>query len=208
MLRQIEKNGKNRGATPLATGAGSTGESASEFFRFAIIAILIVVPIRLFVAQPFVVSGASMVPSFENGNYLIIDELSYWFEEPKRGEVIIFRFPSNPKKFLIKRVAALPGETILIKDDTVTIKNNVYPEGVLWEQGAIATSGRAAQQTVTLDADEYFVLGDNRDESADSRLWGPLQRDYIIGRPLVRLYPIPQIGFFPGAWREKVDETH
>lgn len=176
-------------------------ESWAEFLRFAALAAAIVIPIRLFIAQPFVVSGASMVPTFDNGHYLIIDEVSYRFEEPKRGEVVVFRFPPEPSKFLIKRIAGLPGETVLIQNDTVTIKNKERPEGFLWQQGEIHGSGRRARQSVTLGEDEYFVLGDNRDESADSRLWGALKREGIIGRPLIRLFPVTEIELFPGEWK-------
>lgn len=175
-------------------------ESWTEFLRFAALAAAIVIPIRLFIAQPFVVSGASMVPAFESGHYLIIDEVSYRFEEPKRGEVVVFRFPLEPDKFLIKRIAGLPGETVEIHDESVIIKNRTHPQGFFWQQGEISGGGRRASQSVTLEDDEYFVLGDNRGESADSRLWGALQRHYIIGRPLVRLFPVTQIELFPGTW--------
>ncbi len=177
-------------------------ETWLDFLRFALIATLIVVPIRLFIAQPFIVSGLSMVPNFQNGNYLIIDELSYRFEAPKRGEVIVFRFPYQQSKFLIKRIAGLPNETITIKDDTVTITNAEHPEGFVWQQGTITSSGRKADQTVTLGASEYFVLGDNRDESADSRLWGTLPRELITGRPILRLLPLSQFAFFPAVWSD------
>lgn len=175
-------------------------ESWIDFFRFAVLAALIVVPIRLFVAQPFVVSGASMVPTFDTGHYLIIDEISYRFENPKRGDVIVFRFPFDPTKFLIKRVAGLPKETITIQGDTIRIKNAAHPESFIWEQETVRESGRPAEQYITLQDDEYFVLGDNRDESADSRLWGPLKKKFIIGRPIVRLLPLKKADFFPGAW--------
>ncbi len=175
-------------------------ETWLDFLRFAALATVIVLPIRLFIAQPFIVSGASMVPNFENGNYLIIDELSYRFEEPKRGEVVVFRFPFERTRFLIKRIAGLPKETLIIKDDTITIKNAAHPEGFAWEQGTIRSSRRGAEQTVALGENEYFVLGDNRDESADSRLWGVLSRELITGRPLIRLFPLSQIGLFPGVW--------
>ncbi len=178
-------------------------ETWRDFVRFALIATAIVVPIRLFIAQPFIVSGASMIPNFQNGNYLIIDELSYRFEEPKRGEVVVFRFPYEQSKFLIKRIVGLPTETIVIEGDTITIKNATHPEGFAWEQGAITSSGRPAEQTVTLGADEYFVLGDNRDASADSRLWGALPRANITGRPIVRLFPLSKIAFFPGVWADR-----
>lgn len=175
-------------------------ESWLDLLRFAAIAAAIVIPIRLYIAQPFVVSGASMVPTFESGHYLVIDEVSYRFEEPRRGEVIVFRFPFEGKKYLIKRIAGLPGETVLIRNDSVIIKNEENPDGFSWKQGPITSSGRAANQLVTLEDDEYFVLGDNRDESADSRLWGPLKRELITGRPLLRLFPFSEIEFFPGEW--------
>lgn len=180
---------------------GSPKESLFDFVKFAILAIIVVIPIRLFIAQPFIVSGASMVPTFESGHYLIIDELSYRFEEPKRGEVIVFRFPPEPSKFLIKRIAGLPGETVSIKGTDVLIQNTEHPDGFVWKQGAISASRERGDQTVTLNAGEYFVLGDNRDQSADSRLWGALKREFIVGRPLVRLLPLSDIGVFPGEWK-------
>ncbi len=182
-------------------------EGWRDFVRFALIATAIVVPIRLFIAQPFIVSGTSMIPNFQNGNYLIIDEVSYRFEEPRRGEVVVFRFPYEPSKFLIKRIVGLPTETVVIERDTITIKNAAHLEGFVWKQGAITSSGRPAHQTVTLGADEYFVLGDNRDASADSRLWGALPRGNITGRPLVRLFPLSKIALFPGVWADRQDGT-
>ncbi len=194
-----EVEGKNASAPE--EKKASVRESAADFVKFAILAVIIVIPIRLFVAQPFVVSGASMVPTFESGHYLIIDELSYRFENPKRGEVIVFRFPPAPSKFLIKRVAGLPGETIEVRGNEVLIKNKVHPEGFLWQQGGFHSTRNQSDLTVTLGSDEYFVLGDNRGESADSRLWGKLGRGFIVGRPLLRLFPLSEIGVFPGEWK-------
>ncbi len=191
----------NAHPTPPEIKKEGAKESILDFVRFAIIAVIIVVPIRMFVAQPFIVSGASMVPSFESGHYLIIDELSYRFEEPKRGEVIVFHFPPEPTKFLIKRVAGLPGETLEIDGNVVTVKNAEYPQGFVWEQGIFNSTKDANKTTVTLGEKEYFVLGDNRGESADSRLWGTLNRKFIVGRPLIRLFPISEVSVFPGEWK-------
>jgi len=141
-----------------------------EIIRFVIITLLIVVPIRAYVAQPFIVSGLSMVPSFDNGEYLIIDELSYLLREPRRDEVIVFRYPKDPSKFFIKRIINLPGET-------VTTNNKTY----------------------TLGPDEYFVLGDNRLMSLDSRAWGPVKKSLIKGRVLFRLFPFNRLAYLPAA---------
>lgn len=176
-------------------------ESIWDFIKFAFLAVIIVIPIRLFIAQPFVVSGASMVPTFESGHYLIIDELSYRFEKPKRGEVIVFRLPAEQSKFLIKRIVGLPGETVELSGNDIRIKNESHPDGFLWEQGAFNKGRDGTRLTVVLSADEYFVLGDNRGESADSRIWGALPRELIVGRPLVRLLPLSQIALFPGEWK-------
>jgi len=133
-----------------------------EFIKFSLLAIIIVIPIRLWIAQPFIVSGNSMAPTFHNGDYLIIDELSYEVRKPERGEVIVFRYPKNPSQFFIKRIAGLPGETI----NGIILANN-----------------------------EYYVLGDNTSASSDSRYWGPVKSNLIVGRALVRLWPVSGLGF-------------
>jgi len=160
-----------------------------EFFKFTIIAVLIVVPIRLWVAQPFIVSGQSMEPNFENGQYLIIDEFSYHFREPQRGEVVVFRYPNDPSKFFIKRIIGLPGEKIEIRGNDLYIFNEQFPGGVLLEEGYLENSVYTGNLISTLDSNEYFVLGDNRPQSSDSRIWGSLKENLIIGRAWIRLWP-------------------
>lgn len=159
-----------------------------EIFKIVIIALLIVVPIRYFLFQPFIVRGASMEPSFHNGDYLLVDELSYRFREPKRGEVVVFESPLSPSQRYIKRVIALPGETIEIEDGKVIIKNGNPPKP-LDESVYLTSSQTPGDITITLQKDEYFVLGDNRDSSYDSRRWGPLPEENIIGRVFFRAWP-------------------
>ncbi len=178
----------------------------AELSRFAIIALVVVFPIRLFVAQPFIVSGASMEPTFENGQYLIVDQLSYYIDEPSRGDVVIFRYPRNPSMFFIKRVIALPGETIHIADGTVTITNDAHKNGMTLDEPYLDGVMVGVEDIVTtLDEGEYFVMGDNRDESSDSRTWGVLARDHIIGRAFLRLLPITEASIFPGAYTATTD---
>ena len=167
-----------------------------ETLKFSLIAILIVLPFRIFIAQPFLVSGASMSPNFETGHYLIVDQLSYNFQKPKRGEVIIFRYPKNPKKFFIKRVIGLPNETIILKEGVVTIQNEDNPDGFIVEEPYIKFHSKRNLE-MNLTKGEYFVMGDNRPASSDSRSWGVLSEKLIIGRALIRLFPFTKIELFP-----------
>lgn len=171
-----------------------------EIFKFSLLALLIVIPIRLFIAQPFIVSGASMDPTFETNQYLIVDQLSYRFSEPKRGEIIIFRYPKDTSKFFIKRIIGLPGETIEIRGFDVIVTNDIYPTGYSLDEPYIAEINLKRDHIkVTLKENEYFVLGDNRRASSDSRIWGPLEEEFIVGRAIVRLFPIKETEIFPGT---------
>jgi signal peptidase I len=172
----------------------------SEILNFALIALVVVLPIRMFIAQPFIVSGASMETTFSTGEYLIVDQVSYRFEEPERGDVIIFRYPKDPSKFFIKRIIGIPGDTLEIKGNVVTITNSEYPDGVILEEPYVLDMAPNTNLTETLGDDEYFVMGDNRDASSDSRMWGVLQRDKIVGRAFLRLYPFTEAGVFPGLY--------
>lgn len=175
----------------------SIKNSILEFLKFAIIAAVIVLPIRMFVAQPFIVSGMSMFPTFDDGEYLIIDELSYHFRKPIRNDVVVFHYPKNEKQYFIKRIIGLPNETVLIKDGVVTIKNQEFPEGFVLEENYLnekfSTNG-----IYTNGANDYFVMGDNRNHSSDSRIWGKVSKDLIVGRAYVRLLPIAHAAFLPG----------
>jgi signal peptidase I len=166
-------------------------ESISEILKTVIIAFLIVLPIRYFLFQPFIVQGQSMEPNFESRDYLIVDEISYRFREPKRGEVIVFSFPQNPSQKHIKRIIGLPGETITIEQGKIIISKNSQTF-VLNEKKYLSPNTHTQSQkikTITLKEDEYFVLGDNRENSLDSRYWGPLPRKNIIGRVILRVFP-------------------
>ncbi len=174
-----------------------------EIVKFVIIALIIIIPVRTFVADPFIVSGESMDFTFANGQYLIVDQLSYHFENPARGDVIIFRYPKDPSIFFIKRVIGLPGETVSITNGLVTIYNAQHPEGsssgiALLEPYVSAEHRSYDNYTTTLGPDQYFVMGDNRNESSDSRVWGPVPRANIVGRPILRLLPPSTLAVFPG----------
>lgn len=175
------------------------GSFFKDILKFGLIALVIVIPIRVYIAQPFIVSGASMYPTFDSGQYLIVDQLTYEFiEEPERGDVIVFKFPKDPSKYFIKRVIGLPGETVTLNASSVTIKNDTHPDGFILEEPYVEKRQQYRPMSVTLGQDEYFVLGDNRMESADSRIWGSLEKDLIIGRAFMRLLPLDETGVLPG----------
>ncbi len=169
-----------------------------EIATFVILAVLIVLPIRLFLAQPFVVEGESMHPTFANGDYLIVDEISYRFNAPERGDVVVFRNPGNPAVFYIKRIVGLPNESVIINRGEVTVTTTSGEKIVLDEPYVIAEDATHAKPT-HLGPDEYYVLGDNRPNSSDSRVWGALPAHDIIGKPVLRLLPPGESGFNPGA---------
>lgn len=171
---------------------------ADDLIKFALVALLIVLPVRMFVAQPFIVRGASMEPTFESGEYLIVDQLSYRFHEPERGDVIIMRYPKDPSVFFIKRVIGLPEETVELVGSAITVGKEGAPALMLSEPYVEPGRSESEYASYTLGADEYFVMGDNRIESSDSRSWGSLPRADIVGRALVRLLPVDRIAVLPG----------
>lgn len=179
-------------------------------------AVVIVIPFRIFVAQPFIVDGLSMYPTFNNGNYLIVDEISYRFQEPERGSVVVFRYPNStytplplrivkkvlgqpyePERNLIKRIIGLPGETVTIQNGRVTIINDENPNGLVLDEPYVKLPKNDTMSR-ELGDDEYFVMGDNRGASSDSRIWGALPREEIIGRPILSVIPFK---LFPGDVR-------
>ncbi len=159
-----------------------------EVIKVALISLAIILPIRYFLVQPFYVKGASMEPSFYDHDYLLIDEISYRFRAPERGEVVVFRYPKDPRQYFIKRIVGLPGERVVIKDNGVWVGP---PGGELTELdepylGVVRTRG---QYDATLGPDEYYVLGDNRESSLDSRSFVGVAKRGLVGRIWIRGWP-------------------
>lgn len=170
-----------------------------EVAKIIIIALIIIKPIHAFVLQPFYVKGASMEPTFFNNEYLIIDELSYRFHEPPRGDVVVLRNPTLNDEYLIKRIIGLPGERVVIDQDGVKIGTSLTAElQTLNERSYLSSSVTTAGAVdVVLGSDEYFVMGDNRTASLDSRSFGPIRRDRIVGRAGYRAWPVYRARTFP-----------
>jgi signal peptidase I len=173
------------------------GSFIFDLVKILIVALIIIVPFRMFVAEPFVVSGSSMEPNFHDKDYLIVDRLTYRTSAPQRGDVIVLKYPKDTSQFFIKRIIGLPGDTISFSQGHVIITNSQYPGG--WElnepylPSQTETFGGAP---VTLGAGEYFVLGDNRTASSDSRVWGILPADDIVGRVWLRVFPFSRYQHF------------
>ena len=171
-----------------------------EFLKIVAISLLIVVPIRYFLINPFYVKGPSMEPTFYDREYLMIDEISYRFHNPIRGDVIVFRYPNNPQEYFIKRVIGLPGEKVEFKDGRVKIYNEQNPFGFQLDESqyldASVQTNYYQNDFYTLKDGEYLVLGDNRPASQDSRSFGPLNKSFIIGRVMWRGWPFDRMTVF------------
>ena len=173
----------------------SVGSFLWELIRVVLVAFAIMLVVRLFLAEPFIVSGSSMVPNFHNKEYLIINKLGYRLDEPRRGDVVVFKYPRDPSQYFIKRVIGLPGEKVQIREGRVVVFNLENPDGIVMDEPYlknVVTS--ASDELVALASDEYYVLGDNRPQSSDSRVWGALPKNLIVGKAWLRVFPLPEFG--------------
>lgn len=179
-----------------------------EVLEIALIAVAAVYVVRTFFIQPFLVSGSSMVPTFQNGDYVLVDEFTYRIRPPERGEVIVFHDPQEWSTYFIKRVIGLPGETVKIANNSVTVFNKQYPNGLALDETYLPAGTPVSPETCyggqmsgdvctySLSTSTYLVFGDNRSESYDSRSWGPLPAQNIVGLVRVRLWPVDSITAF------------
>lgn len=202
--------------TTTTTASITNPESAPRsFVWYALLALGLALFIRFFIAAPYVVSGASMEPTFDNWDYLITDRVSYRLEAPERGDVIVFCLPGQEAcsiterlsegefqapRTLIKRIIGLPGETVIVNGEGVRIINEENPQGFLLNETYVQATnlGGPTGMSLTLQPGEFFVLGDNRRVSSDSRTWGVLPGSDIVGRVIVRLFPLSKAGILPG----------
>lgn len=168
-----------------------------DVVKIVIISLAIVIPIRYFVIQTFIVKGSSMEPNFSNSQFLIVNELTYRAHAPERGDIIVFKYPYNQSEYFIKRVIGLPGEKVEIADGNVYIYNNDNPNGVQINEPYLKQDTKTfGDMLVTLGNEEYFVLGDNRGASSDSRSWGVLQKRFIVGKVWLRAWPLDAVSTF------------
>ncbi|MEK7626846.1 MAG: signal peptidase I [Patescibacteria group bacterium] len=175
--------------------------SIFEVAETVIIAVVAVFIVRSFITQPFLVSGSSMEPSFKNGNYLLVDELTYRFRAPERGEVVVFKYPNDTNSYFIKRIIGLPGEMVRTGGGQVEVLKK-DGKTIALDESYVSRESQGAEMEKTLAAGEYFVMGDNRDFSFDSRNWGPLPEDDLVGVVRFRLWPFNEaMAFSAPAYR-------
>ena len=153
--------------------------------------LLIYVLVRTFLFENYRVVGRSMEPSLQNDQYLVIDKLGYRLHEPQRGDIVVFRDPRSDGRKLIKRVMGLPGETIEIRN------GQVFVNGQLLDEPYIDSQGRYTQQPTQVPEDQYFVLGDNRNNSSDSHNWGTLPSENVVGKAWISYWPPASWGAIP-----------
>jgi signal peptidase I len=185
-MQDTQEEGAEKAPSLLSRAVSFVG----ELLHVVIISLAIIVPVRYFLVQPFYVKGASMEPNFYDHEYLIINEIGYRFNDPERGDIVVFRYPNDPRQYFIKRVIGLPGERVTVSGGKVTIYNDTNPEGFLLDEtsylGELHTGG---EKDVRLSGEEFFLLGDNRPASLDSRVFGPVPASYIIGKVWIRGWP-------------------
>ncbi len=166
-----------------------------ELIKVVAIAGVTIFVVRHYLFKPFTVKGQSMEPNFYGREYLIIDEISYRFRDPVRGEVVVFQSPIDASDYYLKRLIGLPGERVSVDSGKVIIYNDTHPQGTLLTETYLVeeTTGNI---NITLGENEYFVMGDNRDASYDSRRFGPIVRSSILGRTYVRGWPFHRVSVF------------
>lgn len=172
-----------------------TKRSAGEFVESLLFAwVVVFVILKPFFLQAFYIPSGSMIPSLQIGDRLLVAKVPYWFHGPQRGDIVVFKAPPNAGKDgveqdYIKRLIGLPGEKLAV------IGGNVYINGHRLEEPYTAEVSARDFGPIIVPPNHYFMMGDNRNKSADSRYWGPLDKDRIVGRAWLRFWPLDQIGF-------------
>lgn len=171
-------------------GAAGAGVVLLELIKVIVLAGITIWGVRYFIFKPFIVHGASMAPNFYENEYLIIDEVSYRFKEPMRGDIVVLRNPRKKEEFFLKRVIGMPGERMVVRDSQVFIAKDKDTTPVALEESYLPSREfTPGIVDITLGENEYYVMGDNRDASLDSRIFGPILGDGIVGKVLLRGWP-------------------
>ncbi len=169
-----------------------------DFLETIVVALSIFVIVYLFLFQPHEIKGISMEPNFHDGEYILTDKISYRFQKPARGQVIIFKSPGNPDIDYVKRIIGLPGDTVKVEEGYVYVNGQQLPETYLQDKTTILGNGFLSEgQEITVPENHLFVFGDNRPHSSDSREFGPIDEKSIIGKAYLRYWPFTRLGLIP-----------
>ena len=177
----------------------------AELVKTAVIVLAVAYGVRVFVLQPYIVEGLSMFPQFHDRDYLLVDKISYRIHAPERGDVVVFKYPKDTAFNYVKRIIGLPGDTIRISNSTVYVSDAAHPQGVALSEPYVEAGNKTlpdsgnGETEFTVPANSYFVMGDNRMGSSDSRNWGDVPMDDMIGRVLVLAYPFDRAAYAPHA---------
>lgn len=174
---------------------GKVGLFFLEVIKITLLAGITIGLVRYFLFKPFYVKGQSMEPNYKEHEYLIVDEFTYRFREPKRGEVIVLNSPVSDNEYYLKRIVGLPGERVKIEDNKIVVYNDKFPQGIVVEEKYLVEDTPGSVQ-ITMGPNEYFVMGDNRDASYDSRRFGPIKLDSVVGKTWLRGWPLNKISIF------------
>lgn len=181
------------------------GAFFTDLMETVVISLSIFLVVYLFFMQPHQVNGQSMVPNFQSGDYVLTDKISYKISEPKRGDIIVFHAPNSAHCAkgtgcdFIKRILGLPGETIEVRDGQIFVNNQPLPEPYVPAEFETLPGAYTQTGPIVLNADQYFAVGDNRPYSSDSRSWGPITKDEIVGRAFFRYWPMQSVGVIKGT---------
>ncbi len=202
LREQQQAQSMQQGPENLASPEKSQGKlhQIIDALKYILLALVVVIPIRAYIAQPFIVQGNSMFPTLHNHEYLIVNEMVKLTQNYRRGDVVILHYPNDPSRYFVKRIIGLPGETVTVKGTEVTISGPMHAEPFVLDEPYVAESQKKNDfVTRNLNYDEFFVMGDNRAQSSDSRIWGPVPREYMDGTAMIRLFPFTSIAYKPGS---------
>ena len=181
--------------------ARAIGSFFLDIIETVVIALSVFLIIYLFFMQPHQVNGQSMVPTFLDRQYLLTDKVSYKLNTPERRDMIVFHAPDDAgcppggSCDFIKRIIGVPGDTIEVKEGKVFLNGLLLEEDYLPASYTTQAGAYTRNKTITLRDNEYFVMGDNRDHSSDSRAWGPIGFEDMVGRVFFRYWPLSKAGF-------------
>ena len=167
---------------------GNQLSTLKEVLESIVIAVVLAIIIRMFIIEPYYIPTGSMEPTLMVNDRIIVSKVNYHFTEPKRGDIVVFKYPKDTTRSFVKRLIGLPGDVVEIKDSMLYVNGQATPEEYLPLGLEYADFG-----PVQVPENNYFMLGDNRDNSEDSRYWGFLPQDLMVGKAVFIYWPVERL---------------